>query len=139
MVSGKFVQPAKLIAQLTQDLKKTEGVEPAAWARFVKSGPHRTRPPQSDDFWYTRSASVLRRIYLEGPVGVERLRTYYGARKKRGYAPPKFKLAGGNNIRKILQQLEKAGLVEKDAKGGRKVTSKGRKFLDNAAKVAKNA
>jgi len=139
MVSGKFVQPAKLIARLTEELKKVEEIKPTVWAKFVKSGAHRTRPPQHDDFWYTRSASVLRRIYLDGPVGVERLRTYYGARKKRGFQPPKFKLAAGNSLRKILQQLEKAGYVEKDAKGGRKITSKGRKFLDNAAKVAKDA
>lgn len=139
MVSGKFVQPAKLIARLTEELKKSEDVKPKEWSKFVKSGPHRSRPPQQRDFWYTRSASILRRIYLEGPVGVERLRTYYGARKKRGYAPAKFKPASGNIIRKILQQLEKAGYVEKDSKGGRKVTAKGRKFLDNVAKVAENA
>ena len=139
MVSGKFVQPAKLIARLTEELKKSEDVRPAAWARFVKSGSHRTRPPQQDDFWYTRSASVLRRIYMDGPVGVERLRTYYGARRKRGFQPPKFRRSGGNMLRKMLQQLERAGYVERDAAGGRKVTAKGRKFLDNAAKVAKDA
>lgn len=138
MVSGKFVEPAKLIAKLTQELKKSEEVKPTAWSSFVKSGTHRSRPPQQEDFWYTRSAAILRRIYLEGPVGVARLRTYYGGRIKRGYAPAKFKRAGGNMIRKILQQLEKAGYIEKDSKNGRKITAKGRKFLDNVAKVAKS-
>ena len=46
-----------------------------------------------------------------------------------------MKIAGGNEIRKILQQLEKAGYIEKEKKGGRKITSKGTKFLDNTAKV----
>lgn len=138
MVSAKSAQPAKLIARLTQELKKTGDVKPAEWSRFVKSGAHRTRPPQQDDFWYTRSAAVLRRIYLDGPVGVQRLRTFYGTRKKRGHAPPRRKSAGGSMIRKILQQLEAAGYVQKDKKGGRKITAKGRKFLDNTAKVAAN-
>lgn len=138
MVSAKSAQPAKLIAQLAEGLKKTEEVKPTGWSAFVKTGPHRSRPPQQSDFWFTRSASILRRIYMDGPVGVQRLRTYYGARIKRGYAPAKFKLSSGNITRKILQQLEKAGYVEKDAKGGRKVTAKGRKFLDNSAKAIKN-
>jgi len=135
MVSARHAQPAKLIAKLTEELKKTQEVKPTEWSRFVKSGAHKTRPPQNPDFWYIRSASILRRIYLEGPVGVERLRTYYGDRKKRGHAPPRMKIAGGNVIRKILQQLEKAGYIEKEKKSGRKITSKGKKFLDNTAKV----
>lgn len=138
MVSAKFAQTGKIIARLAESLKKVEEVKPTGWAMFVKSGPHRTRPPQPD-FWYTRSASILRRIYIDGPVGVERLRTYYGARRKRGYAPAKFKRSSGNMTRKILQQLEKAGYLEKLPKGGRIVSAKGRKFLDQAAKVAKDA
>ena len=43
-----------------------------------------------------------------------------------------------SNIRKILQQLEAAGLVEK-TKDGRILTSKGRSLLDKlAAQVRKN-
>lgn len=137
MVSGKFAEPRKLIAGLTEELKKAEEIKPAAWARFVKTGPHRSRPPQSEDFWYTRSASLLRRIYIEGPVGVQRLRSYYGSRIKRGHQPPISKRSAGNSIRKILQQLEKAGYVEKDAKGGRKITAKGRKLVDGTARSAK--
>lgn len=139
MVSAKFVPPSKLIARLAEDLRKTEEVKPTAWSLFVKSGASRNRPPQEPDFWYRRSASILRRIYLDGPVGVERLRTYYGARKKRGYAPAKFKLASGNAIRKILQQLERAGYVEKNSKGGRRITERGKKFLDQIAKEIKDA
>lgn len=134
MVSAKHALPADLIAKLSDELKKAQEVKPAEWSRFVKSGSHRRRPPQSKDFWYVRSASILRRIYLEGPVGVERLRTYYGARKKMGHAPPHMKRAGGSTIRKILQQLETAGYIEKDKKNGRKITAKGRKLLDSTAK-----
>jgi small subunit ribosomal protein S19e len=65
-------------------------------------------------------------------VGISRLRTYYGGKKRRGYKPAHFRRASGNILRKILQQLEKSGLVEK-AKRGRKITSKGQKFLDKVA------
>jgi small subunit ribosomal protein S19e len=138
MASVKFAQPGKLIAKAGEELKKVAEIKPTEWAKFVKSGPHRSRPPQQPDFWYTRSASILRRIYLDGPIGVARLRSYFGGRKKVGYSPAKFRRAAGNEIRKILQQLEKAGYVEKGAKGGRKVTAKGRKFLDNVAKGVNN-
>lgn len=139
MVSAKFVQPSRLIASVSQELKKSENVKPEEWARFVKSGAHRNRIPDDPDFWYVRSASILRRIYIEGDVGVQRLRTYYGARKKRGHAPPKTKRAGGSILRKILQQLEKEGYIEKAPKGGRRMTKKGMKFLDGMAKVVKGA
>ncbi len=132
MVTAREVNPQKLVERTKEELKKFEKIKPPAWSFFVKSGSHKERPPEQPDFWYIRAASILRRIYLDGPVGVERLRTYYGGRKRRGTEPAKFRKASGNIIRKILQQLEKAGLVEKTKKG-RKITSKGQAFLDRIA------
>ncbi len=138
MTTAKDVSADKLIAKVKEELKKIKEIEPLAWSRFAKTGPHRERPPEQQDFWYIRTASLLRRIYLNGTVGVSKLRTYYGGRKRRGHKPAKSKKAGGSVIRKILQQLEKVGFIEK-VKGGRKITSKGRKFLDRAAYEAKRA
>jgi len=132
MVTVTEVPAAKLIEKLKEELKKIEEIKAPAWASFAKSGSHRERPPQQKDFWYIRTASLLRKIYLEGPVGISRLRSYYGGRKRRGYKPAHFRRASGNVLRKILQQLEKSGLVQKDKKG-RKITSKGQKFLDKVA------
>jgi small subunit ribosomal protein S19e len=132
MVTVIEVQSEKFIEKLKEDLKKIEEIKSPAWASFAKSGAHKERPPKQKDFWYIRTASVLRRIYLDGPVGVSKLRTYYGGRKRRGYKPAHFRRASGNIIRKILQQLEKCGFVEKIGKG-RKITSKGQKFLDKVA------
>jgi small subunit ribosomal protein S19e len=106
----------------------------------MKTGTHRQFPPQQDDWWYIRVASILRRIYLDGPVGVQRLRTYYGGRKDRGHKPEKFRKAGGSIIRKCLQQLEAAGLIEKNKdskRKGRVISEKGKKFLSNIAKEVK--
>ena len=135
MSSALGIQPAKLVDRLKDELKKLEELKPPAWSKFVKSGRHRSRPPQQEDFWYIRAASILRQLYRH-PIGTQRLRTYYGGRKDRGHKPPKSYKASGKIIRTILQQLEKAGLVEKDKKG-RKLTSKGRSFVDKVAKEVK--
>ncbi len=132
MVTVRDVPPNKFIEKLKMKLKEMEGISEPHWAKFVKSGCHRERPPEQPDFWYIRAASILRRIYLDGPVGVSRLRTYYGGRKRRGTRPDKFKKSGGKIIRTILQQLEKEGLIEKNKKG-RKITPKGKSLLDRIA------
>jgi small subunit ribosomal protein S19e len=132
MFTVREVSAEKLVSKLKEELKKVKEIQPTEWSKFVKSGAHRERPPQQADFWYVRTASLLRRIYLDGPVGTERLRSYYGGRRERGYKPAHFRKSSGNIIRKILQQLENAGFIEK-VKRGRKITSKGQKFLDRAA------
>jgi len=134
MVSVRDVKAAKLVAAAKEELKKVDKIKPPKWAIYAKSGSHKVRPPEQPDFWYIRAASLLRRVYLNGPVGVEKLRTFYGGRKRRGTKPARFKKASGSVIRKLLQQLESAGFVEKEKNGdGRKITSKGKKFLDNIA------
>jgi small subunit ribosomal protein S19e len=132
MVTVRDVPADKLINRLKEELKKFKEISPPHWAKFVKSGVHRERPPEQEDFWFIRAASILRRIYLNGPVGVSRLRSYYGGARKRGSRPRHFRKASGAIIRKILQQLEKVNLIEKN-KRGRKVTAKGKKFLDKIA------
>ncbi len=133
MVTVKDVQADKLIARLKEDLKQIKEIQPAEWSYFVKSGVHKERPPQQEDFWHIRAASVLRRIYLDGPVGTERLKSYFGGRKRRGHKPAHFRKASGSIIRKILHQLETSGLVEKIDRKGRKISNKGRKMLDRIA------
>jgi small subunit ribosomal protein S19e len=117
---------------LSAELKKFPEIVPPQWAFFVRTGVSKQRVPESKDFWYTRTASILRQLYLNGVVGVERLRTRYGSRKDRGVRPAKFRKSSGKIIRLILQQAEKAGLVEKvkDTQFGRRLTKKGRDFLD---------
>lgn len=136
MVSVREVPPGKLISALKEELKKIDEVQPPAWSRFVKSGVSRERPPEQDDFWYIRAASLMRRIYLEGPVGIAKLRTFYGSRKQLGHRPAHFRKSSGNILRKILQQLEKAGYVEKANRKGRKISGKGIKLLNSVSKQA---
>lgn len=140
MPSAKDVAPDLLIGRLKERLIKFKRIKPPPWASFAKTGSHRKEPPQQADWWYTRAASLLRAIYLSGPVGVERLRTKYGGRKDRGVRPEHTRKASGHPIRAILQQLEEVGLVENVDKRGRKITPKGRSLLDSiAAEILKQA
>jgi small subunit ribosomal protein S19e len=139
MVTVQEVDHQDFINRLKEELKKIENIKEPSWMKFAKSGSHKERPPEQKDFWYIRAASILRRLYIDGPIGVERLRTYYGGRKSRGTKPSKFRKASGNIIRKILQQLEGARLVEKAGKSGRKLTSNGRRLLDRIAYEVKKS
>ena len=131
------INPSELIEKAANELKKDKQIEIPEWAMTVKTGPGQERLPDSLDWWYMRSASVLRKIYVKGPIGVSKLRTYYGKKKNRGLKPEKFYKASGKIIRTILQQLETAGLVVQAEKGvhkGRIVSPKGVSFLDKLAK-----
>lgn len=138
MVSIYDVDSSELINALAEELKKVDAVKPPVWAAFVKTGISKERPPVNRGWWYVRAASVLRHVSARGPIGVAKLRVMYGSKKNRGVAAEHFYKASGNNIRKILQQLEKAELIKKDKAGvhkGRVITPKGLKLLNNTAKV----
>jgi small subunit ribosomal protein S19e len=137
VVTVSDVHARKLVWAVKEELKSVKEIKPPVWSVYAKSGVNRQRPPEQPDFWYIRGASLLRRIYLDGPVGVEKLRTFYGGRKRRRTKPARFRKGSGSVVRKLLQQLETAGFVEKEKSGsGRKITPKGRKFLDNIANKA---
>lgn len=126
------VPPSILIERLAKYLKdNVDAIKPPEWAPYVKTGAHAERAPQNPDWWYIRCASLLRKVYVKGPIGVEHLRSEYGGRKDRGTRPEHTRKGGGAIIRKALQQLENAGLVETIRGRGRIITSEGRKLLDS--------
>lgn len=130
------VPASGLINKVAQRLKKDKKVTPPEWASYVKTGIHKEIPPLNEDWWYTRCASILRRVYIDGPVGVERLRSFYGGRRNRGSKPERFVKGSGSIVREAVQQLEKAGYV-RNAKKGRAISPAGRSFLDNVADEVK--
>ncbi len=119
-----------LISRVAEKLK--DAVSPPEWAKFVKTGVSRERAPEQSDWWYTRLASIFRRIYIDGPVGIERLKSYYGGRKRRGVRPAHFRKGSGAVIRNALQQLEQLGFVKRTSEG-RVLTPAGRAYLDKIA------
>lgn len=134
MVTALEVPADLLIERVAEKLRKMPQIRPPAWAYYVKTGAHKERLPDNPDWWYYRAASILRKLYKRGrPVGIERLRTAYGGRVNRGVAPEHFMKGSGSIIRKVLQQLERAGLVRKVRGEGRVLTEQGRSLLDNTA------
>jgi small subunit ribosomal protein S19e len=119
----------KLVRETALDLKDNVKMGRPEWASYVKTGASKERKPADINWWWTRAASILKRIYLEGPVGVQRLRTCYGGRKNRGHKPEEFRRASGKVIRTILKELDTLGFTEV-IKGGRRITPKGHSYLD---------
>lgn len=126
------VPAAELIAKVAEKLKENDKVNPPEWAAYVKTGVHKELPPTDNDWWYIRCAAVLRTVYTQGPIGVERLRSVYGGKKDRGSAPYVKAKGSGSIARTALQQLEKAGFV-RALKSGRVVSPQGQSMLDNVA------
>jgi small subunit ribosomal protein S19e len=125
-----------IIRRVAEELKKRKEIVPPEWAAFAKTGVHKEMPPEDPDWWFIRAAAVLRRVYVDGPLGVERMRSFYGGKKNRGSRPNAFRKGSGSILRKSLQQLEAAGLIIHD-KTGRKISPAGMSFLDNLSQEVK--
>ena len=133
MVSVYDVPSSKLIGALAGQMKSLPGMQAPEWAQWVKTGSHAERPPENPDWWLTRAASIMRKLYLHGPVGLSDLARAYGGTKALHYNPKHHRDAGGSSIRKIMHQLETAELVSKTPRG-RVLSPKGRALLDKASK-----
>ena len=133
MADIRAISPIEYNTKLAEALKEVSEIEQPAWVDFVKTSSHKKRPTLDPDFYYKRAASILKQAYLKGIIGVSRLRSRYGGRKKAGMKPAKFVKAGGKIIRTILQQSEAAGLLEKATgkKAGRQLTAEGKKLLES--------
>ena len=117
------------INKLSEDLKNQDIPAPD-WSAFVKTGTHADKPPQNSGWWHVRCASILRKIYLHGPVSVNELRSMYGGGRPVGYGAAHHKDASGAIIRNAIHGLEKLGLVVNIEKKGRMLTKQGTKKLD---------
>lgn len=128
MASVYDVDTSKLVNEAAKKLKEVmKG--PPAYVTYVKSGAGRERPPKDPDFWYIRSASILRQVYINGPVGISRLRLRYGNRKEHVIHKKHSVKASGSIIQDSLRALEELDYVKKTKKG-REITAKGKSFMD---------
>jgi len=128
------IPPQTFIKKLAQYIKNNiDQIIPPSWTPYVKTSTHTTQQPQNPNWWYTRCASLLRKTYMKGPIGIERLRAQYSGRKDRGNRPEHVRKGGGGNIRKLFHQLEAAGLIENVKGQGRVLTNEGRRLLDTIA------
>ncbi len=138
MTTAYDVPAQELIERSALGMKEIPEFQPPEWASYVKTGVHKELPPEQDDWWYVRLSAVLRKVYMNGPIGTERLSAMFGGKEDRGSKMYKARKGSRAIVRRALIDLEKAGFIERFKNKGRRVTSKGQAFLDNAAyEVAK--
>src|SRR3989344_3265018 len=90
-------KPSEVISKAAESLKNE--IKMPEWAKFVKTGHAKQRPPENEEWWYTRAASILRKIYRHGPIGTNKLRKKYGSKKNRGHKPEAYQESSGKIIR----------------------------------------
>jgi small subunit ribosomal protein S19e len=78
MVTVYDVPAEALILKVAEKLKENDKIVPPEWAEFVKTGVHTERAPVQEDWWFTRAASILRKLYVKGPMGTSKLAGEYG-------------------------------------------------------------
>ena len=82
---------------------------------------------------HIRCASLLRKIYLHGPLGIADLKVAYGGRKRIGYNLAHHQDSSGAIIRNALHQLEASGYIVGVQHKGRTISSEGMKKMDRLA------
>ncbi|CCX13681.1 ribosomal protein S19e [Pyronema domesticum] len=134
-VSVRDVDAQKFIEAYAAFLKRQGKLPVPGWVDTVKTGNYKELPPQSMDWFYVRAAAVARHTYLRKSVGVGRLRKVHGGVKNRGSRPSHHTEASGSVDRKIMQALEKIGVLEENPKGGRRISQQGQRDLDRIAQT----
>jgi len=132
-ITVKDVGAPAFITAYASHLKREGKLELPKWVDAVKTGSSRELAPYNPDWFYVRTASVARKIYLRQNIGVGALKKVYGGSKRRGVKPCHFKKASGAVIRAAFSQLEKLGVVEKDTHGSRRISQAGQRDLDLVA------
>jgi len=132
-VTVKDVPAHEFVVTYAQHLKRSGKIQVPKWADIVKTGSFKELPPNNPDWYYVRAASMARKIYLRGGLGVGAFRKIYGGSKDRGTAPSHFARSSGSIARSVLRELERIKVVEKDPRGGRRITSTGQRDLDRIA------
>ncbi|KAG8496690.1 hypothetical protein CXB51_007935 [Gossypium anomalum] len=156
----KDVSPHEFVKAYAAHLKRSGKIELPPWTDIVKGGKLKELPPYDPDWYYIRAASMARKIYLRGGLGVGAFRRIYGGAKRNGSRPRHFCKSSGSIARHILQQLQNVNIIDLDTKGarigkdilltvicllgwdaaiilstlvGRKITSNGQRDLDQVA------
>ena len=139
MTTVHDVPPRELIDAIAKKLQNDKTITIPEANLYSRTGVSKENPPTNKDWWYNRCASILRKIYIQSVIGIERLRSEYGGKRDMGSKPYRARSGSGSIVRRAVQQLEKAGYVTRIKGKGRVLTPKGRSFLDNTShEVMKN-
>merc|ERR1712137_1257731 len=139
-VGVKDIESHKFVQAYAAFLKRQGKLPIPGWVDTVKTSHSNELPPQDIDWFYVRAAAVARHVYMRKTVGVGRLRKVHGSTKNRGSRPSHHVDASGSVDRKVMQALEKIGVLEQDEdKGGRRITQSGQRDLDRIAQTTVEA
>merc|ERR1712023_73921 len=152
MVTLKDVPAGKFIEAYADFLKKSNKIELPSWVDLVKTGHYHELAPYDDDWFYTRAAAIIRKLYIKPNYGVGRLANKFGGKERNGVARKHHAKDSRGVIRAAMQALEKAKLLTRyndksrkdfaddtrpsnDTKLNRRVVSDdGKKTINNIAK-----
>ncbi|XP_009787026.2 small ribosomal subunit protein eS19x-like [Nicotiana tabacum] len=129
----KDVSPHEFVKADAAHLKRSGKMELPEWTDLVKTGKLKELAPYDPDWYYIRVASMAWKIYLRGGIGVGGFRRIYGGNQRNGNRPRHFCKSSGSVARNILQQLQNMNIVDFDPKGGRRITSNGKRDLNQVA------
>ncbi|KAK7207256.1 40S ribosomal protein S19 [Myxozyma melibiosi] len=133
-VSVRDVPAQDFVVAYASFLQRQGKLEVPGYVELVKTSAGNELPPQDSDKWfYMRAASIARHIYLRKSVGTGKLNKLYGGTVNRGSRPSHHVNASGSVNRKVLQSLEKIGVLEEGKAGGRKISESGQRDLDRIA------
>lgn len=139
-LSVKDVSQHEFVRSFSAFLKKSGKLKVPEWADVVKLGGFNELAPCDHDWFYTRSASISRHLYIRSPTGVGALTKIYSGKKRTGSQPSHYCRGSGSVARKALQALEQSGYVRKSANGGRELTPAAQRDMDRIAQqVAQRA
>ena len=94
-------------------------MEVPTWVDIVKTASYKELAPYDPDWFYIRAASMARKLYVSGNMGVGAFRKNYGGAKNAGVCRHHHSIGSGSVARAVLKQLEAVGVVEKGPKGRR--------------------
>ena len=122
--------PAQLFVEtLAKHLEKTGLIKAPEWSDLVKTASFKEMPPNNNNWFYIRAASIARQVYLNPHTSVESLRNRYGGKVDYGHCPSHHGKCSGKVIRSCLAQLKKIEWIQETDEGC-VITKKGQKQLD---------
>eukprot|EP01115_Flamella_aegyptia_P002615 TRINITY_DN136729_c0_g1_i1.p1 TRINITY_DN136729_c0_g1~~TRINITY_DN136729_c0_g1_i1.p1 ORF type:complete len:143 (-),score=25.44 TRINITY_DN136729_c0_g1_i1:180-608(-) len=132
-VTVKDVNSHEFVNAYSKYLKRSGKMNPPEWTNIAKTACYKELSPQDPDWFYIRTASLARKVYLRQNTGLGGFKKLYGSGARNGTKPRHHRNASGSVIRHALKQLTELGIIEVSNKGGRKITQKGQRELDGIA------
>ena len=98
---------------LAEAMAEQKAVSMPDWGQYVKTAVDRERPPTQDNWWYLRTAAILRKVARNGPVGVTHLAQAFGGKKDNGAMPNTPGVACDTSSARLFNNLRMPGWSKK--------------------------